>query len=323
MSSQSTRPTTATTMAGQTDPTATAAADRTAPPRRRRPGRRSVTGAVIDAASAARSRLRPRSAPRTSVTAAKKPASARVASPRSAEVDRDDVGDPARPRRHHHDAVGQEHRLGDRVGDEDDRRAGLARRCAAARPACARGSSRRGRRTARPSAGAAGRRPAPGRWRPAAACRRTAAPGGARRSRPGATSSSSSRDRSRRSARVPAGSSSGSSTLRRDRAPVEEPGLLERDPVVVVEPGLRAGLPSTSTVPAVGVDQVADQAQQRRLAAAGRPDQRDELARRDVRSMPVSAVTSSVRPGLKTLSTPVDGDRRRWSWRLTVGRGRA
>ena len=60
------------------------------------------------------------------------------------------------PRRHHDDAVGEVHRLGDRVGDEHDRGARLARRCAAARPACARGSSRRARRTARPSAAASG-----------------------------------------------------------------------------------------------------------------------------------------------------------------------
>ena len=79
------------------------------------------------------------------------------------------------PRRHHDHPVRQVHGLGDRVGDEHDRGAGLARRCAAARPACARGSSRRARRTARPSAAAAGGRRAPGRSRRAAACRRTAA----------------------------------------------------------------------------------------------------------------------------------------------------
>ena len=92
------------------------------------------------------------------------------------------------PGRHHDDAVGQVHRLGDRVGDEHDARRRSRRRSAAARPACARGSSRRGRRTARPSAAAAGGRRAPGRWRRAAACRRTAATAGARRSRSSLTS---------------------------------------------------------------------------------------------------------------------------------------
>ena len=38
-------------------------------------------------------------------------------------VDRDDRGDAARPRRHHDDAVGEEDRLGDAVGDDHDRRA--------------------------------------------------------------------------------------------------------------------------------------------------------------------------------------------------------
>ena len=40
-------------------------------------------------------------------------------------------------------------------------------------------------------------------------------------------------------------------------------------------------LPFTVTVPADRLDQVADHAQERRLPAARRPDQRDELARRE------------------------------------------
>ena len=42
------------------------------------------------------------------------------------ETDIDDDGDAARTRRHHDDAVDEVDRLGDRVGDEDHRRAGLA-----------------------------------------------------------------------------------------------------------------------------------------------------------------------------------------------------
>ena len=119
------------------------------------------------------------------------------------------------PRRHHHDPVGQEHRLGDRVRDEDRAGAGAARRSAAARPAAARGSSRRARRTARPSAAAAGARPAPARSPPAAACRRTAGPGSARRSRASPTSVEHLlRPAPGARARPAPRSSSGSSTLR-------------------------------------------------------------------------------------------------------------
>ena len=41
-----------------------------------------------------------------------------VARPR--QVDVDDLADAPGPRRHHEDPVGEEHRLGDAVGDEDD-----------------------------------------------------------------------------------------------------------------------------------------------------------------------------------------------------------
>jgi hypothetical protein len=63
-----------------------------------------------------------------------------------------------------------------------------------------------------------------------------------------------------------------------DRAPLHQPGLLEGDPVVLVEPGLPGGLPVDGDGARGRLDQVRDQPQQRRLAAAGRPDERDELA---------------------------------------------
>ena len=44
---------------------------------------------------------------------------------RTRNIDVDDLQDPARARRHHHNAVGEEHRFGDRVGDQQD---GLAAR---------------------------------------------------------------------------------------------------------------------------------------------------------------------------------------------------
>src|SRR5262249_5260288 len=45
----------------------------------------------------------------------------------ASELDRDDLLYPARPRRHHDDAVGQENSLADRMGDENNRLALLAR----------------------------------------------------------------------------------------------------------------------------------------------------------------------------------------------------
>jgi hypothetical protein len=63
------------------------------------------------------------------------------------------------------------------------------------------------------------------------------------------------------------------------RAPVVEDGVLEDDPVVAVAPGLVGRLAVHDHVSAGRLDQVADDPQQRRLAAAGRADERDELLR--------------------------------------------
>ena len=71
---------------------------------------------------------------RTSVTRLEEPRLlARVDGPRLRQVHLDDARDAARPRRHDHDPRRQEHRLGDRVGDEDHRRARSPPRCGAAR----------------------------------------------------------------------------------------------------------------------------------------------------------------------------------------------
>src|SRR5262249_37967656 len=67
-----------------------------------------------------------------------------------------------------------------------------------------------------------------------------------------------------------------------DGAPVVEHRFLEDDPVVVVAPRLRGRLAVDLDDALGGVDQVADDPQQRRLAAAGRADQRDEFLRPDV-----------------------------------------
>ena len=68
----------------------------------------------------------------------------------------------------------------------------------------------------------------------------------------------------------------------RDRAPVVEHRLLEDDSVVVVEPGAVSGLAVDLDDALARLDQVADDPQERRLAAAGRADQRDELPRADL-----------------------------------------
>ena len=207
---------------------------------------------------------------------------ARRVRPRLRQVDRDDLGDPARPRRHHDDARREEDRLGDRVRDEDDRRAASPARSGAARRSAARGSSRRARRTARPSAGAPARTRARARSRRAAACRRRAATGGASRSRSARRGRASRCTRSCAPAPVPAEQLERQRDVPRDGPPVVEHGVLEDDPVVAVEPRLVRGLAVDDDLAGGRLDQVADDPQQRRLAAARRPDQRDELARLDL-----------------------------------------
>ena len=70
--------------------------------------------------------------------------------------------------------------------------------------------------------------------------------------------------------------------VRRDRAPRQEPRLLEGDAVVLVDAGLASGLAEDREVADAGRVEVGDEAQQRRLAAARGADERDELAGGDV-----------------------------------------
>ena len=90
----------------------------------------------------------------------------------------------------------------------------------------------------------------------------------------------------------------------------QQPGLLERDAVVLVDPrAWRAGLPKTASVAASRPVEVGDQAQQRRLAAAGRPDQRDELARGDLEVDAGERVDLAALACGKTLPTPAAAHR--------------
>ena len=79
-----------------------------------------------------------------------------------------------RPSFHHHDAVGDQHRLVEVVGDEDDGLAGAGVNVEQFAPAWSRASARRARRTARPSAAPSDRSRARARCRRAASCRRRA-----------------------------------------------------------------------------------------------------------------------------------------------------
>ena len=122
----------------------------------------------------------------------------------------------------------------------------------AARCSAARASSRRARRTARPSAAAPARTRARARSRRAAACRPRAATGGGRRSRCSSTSSSISSTRCLRARAVPAEHLERQRDVLRDGAPVEEHGVLEDDPVVAVDRACGARLAVDRTVPADG-----------------------------------------------------------------------
>ena len=182
-------------------------------------------------------------------------------------------------------AVAQAGRLAHVVGDEQDRPAGLPARSAPARRAGCRGSWRRARRRARPSAGRRppARGPGPGRragaCRPTArgaACRRSASAGPARAAR-----------RRARPALALGHARAAAAPARRccsTREPREQRGLLEHE---------RRARPRTSTVPLVGVVEPGDQVEQRGLAAAGRADEAHELAaahgQRDVRRGRVTA----------------------------------
>ena len=86
-------------------------------------------------------------------------------------------------------------------------------------------------------------------------------------------------------------------------APVEEHSVLEDDAVVAVEPRPVRALAVDHDVPARRLDQVADDPEERRLAAAGRPDQGDELPGADLEvdalERPDLALCELLRDGLE------------------------
>ena len=107
---------------------------------------------------------------RLALTCARRGAGQELARERQIEP----MGDAARAGRHHDQLGAHEQRLFDRMGDEEHRFRASCARCSGSAPAPFPASARPARPRVHPSAGPSGRRSAPGRCRPAAACRPTA-----------------------------------------------------------------------------------------------------------------------------------------------------
>ena len=120
--------------------------------------------------------------------------------PRLRQRNVDGAADAAGPRRHHHDVIGENHRLLHVVGDEQDRHRAHGVDAQRARGACCRGSARRAARTARPSAEFAARRRGCARAPRGCACRRRAGADRPWSNPPSPTRSSTARARRARSA---------------------------------------------------------------------------------------------------------------------------
>src|SRR5215210_2612916 len=86
---------------------------------------------------------------------------------------------------------------------------------------------------------------------------------------------------------VPPGHLQREGDVLRNGAPVVEDGVLEDDPVVAVEPRRMGALAVDEDLALSGPDQVGDDPEERRLAAARGADQGDELARLHVEIDPV------------------------------------
>ena len=172
--------------------------------------------------------------------------------PRAGEVDRLDADDPAGPLRQHDDAVGEEHGLRHRVGDEHHRRRQRLAQPGEQVAHVVAGDLVERRRTARPSAAAARRAPSPGRGRRAAASRPTARAG--RRSAKSARPTSASRSAGERAASLVA-SRLTSSSRRALGATVRHgssAGDCGTNPTRLATRATCGLAPSTSTMPALG-----------------------------------------------------------------------
>src|SRR5918993_65991 len=202
------------------------------------------------------------------------------------QVDLDDAGDLARPRRHDDNAGREEHRFGDRVRDEDDGGERLLPdpEQLVVQPLprhlverAERLVHQQQRRRERERAGDRNALLHAARQLPRVVLLEAgqldevdhlAHPGFA-------------------ALPVPAGHLERERDVLRHGAPVVEHGVLEDDPVVAVESGPVRRLPVDEHLALARLDQVADDPQQRRLAASRGPDQGDELARLDVEVDPV------------------------------------
>ena len=121
------------------------------------------------------------------------------------------------------------------------------------------------------------------------------------------TSASSSSTRCWRFALVPPAKLEGKRDVLRDRPPVVQDGVLEDDPVVAVAASPTRALPVDDDLARRGVDQVADDAQERRLPAAGRPDEGDELAGEDVEIDRLQRRDATRAEGLRHVAERDDG----------------
>ena len=220
-----------------------------------------------------------------------------------AERDVDHVGDAPRARRHHDDALGEEDRLGDRVGDEHDRGARLG-----ADPdqlglhALARHLVQRAERLVHEQQRRPARERAGDRHALLHAARELAgAVGGEVRE----ADELQQLERLPRAA-PPCPARAAPAAARRCPGPCATPAarLLEGDAVVLVEARLPGRLAVDRDRARGRLDEVGDDPQQRRLAAARRArSARRTRPRRRSREIPVSASTA-VAPSPKRLPTP-------------------
>ena len=198
----------------------------------------------------------------------------------STQTDIDHVGDPPRARRHHDDPVGQVHRLGDRVRDEHDRRVG--RRTDLQQFGLHVLTSHLVERTER-FVHQQQRRVC--RERPSDRDPLLHTPRELPRHVTGEFREFDEFEHFVRAGPtpglVPALQLERQLDVLLDGAPVEQARLLERHAVVLVEAGLRSRLAVHDDAAVGRLDEVGDQAEQRRLPAPRRADQRHELARLD------------------------------------------